>query len=379
MPTFTKRGTGKRWRGQVKFAGRIAKTKWFGTGKKNGAEHRKAVTWEEQTKKELREQASRKPKMTIATVSVNEWAQAYLDFVQGSQAKKTYAEKKKAFKELFQRGDVGLEFPVSTINRYIAMEHLALQRDVRSGNAANRDRKNLSAAWKWGKRRLPEFPQEGPNPFRDVERFKEERRDRYVPPESHFWRVVDAVEGQDRVMLITFMHLGARRGEIFRLCWKEDVDFRAQRVRVMTRKTRDGSEKYNWLPMTDELKRELLWWWENRPRKEAEHVFLNLSDNQFQGQPFKHRDKFMAVACAKAGVKKFGFHAIRHLAASILFRSGQPLSVIQRILRHESPQTTERYLRSLGFDADLENAVKVFEGRGPAKVVSFAQKAAVGS
>lgn len=31
-----------------------------------------------------------------------------------------------------------------------------------------------------------------------------------MPPESDFWRVVNAVEGQDSVLLMTLLHLGTR-------------------------------------------------------------------------------------------------------------------------------------------------------------------------
>jgi integrase len=47
----------------------------------------------------------------------------------------------------------------------------------------------------------------------------------------------------------------------------------------------------------------------------------------------------------------FGFHAIRHLTASILFAAGEPLWKIQGILRHKNPTTTERYLRTLGLES----------------------------
>jgi len=57
----------------------------------------------------------------------------------------------------------------------------------------------------------------------------------------------------------------------------------------------------------------------------------------------------MKEICALAGVKKFGHHAIRHLSATILFRAGYKLTVIQRILRHKHPTTTERYLQKLGY------------------------------
>ena len=83
----------------------------------------------------------------------------------------------------------------------------------------------------------------------------------------------------------------------------------------------------------------------------------------------------MERLCKKAGVRVFGFHAIRHLTASILYREGQPVAVIQSVLRHKSPQTTTRYLQSLGLKQTQEAMEAVMGKRGPGRVVSI-QKAA---
>jgi len=58
----------------------------------------------------------------------------------------------------------------------------------------------------------------------------------------------------------------------------------------------------------------------------------------------------MENLCRRAKVKPFGFHGIRHLTASILYKKGYPLAVIQAILRHANPNTTARYIRSLGLE-----------------------------
>lgn len=56
----------------------------------------------------------------------------------------------------------------------------------------------------------------------------------------------------------------------------------------------------------------------------------------------------MEQLCEKAGVKKFGFHAIRHHVAMILEDSGKAtLREIQKMLRHQRPTTTDKYLEGL--------------------------------
>ena len=116
---------------------------------------------------------------------------------------------------------------------------------------ANKDRKNLMAAWKWGTMYMtPTLPKD--NPF-DIVKMPEVRSPRYVPPREDFWKVYNVAEGQDKVMLLACLVLAARRGELFRLKVK-DLDFENDKVRLWTRKREDGNWEYDWLPMTTKLR-----------------------------------------------------------------------------------------------------------------------------
>lgn len=217
------------------------------------------------------------------------------------------------------------------------LSYITEQAEVRSGYAANKDRKNLVAAWNWGMKYM-ERPLPGPNPC-IVERMSEVRHPRYIPREQDFWKIYDVAEGQDKVMLLAFLHLAARRGEIFRLTWP-DVDFGNSRIRLGTRKRRDGNFEYDWLPMTDELFSTLL---AHKQQSTSGWVFINPQSEQ----PYVDHKKWMPRLCRQAGVKPFGMHAIRHLTASILAQNGVPTITIQAILRHKKISTTERYLHRL--------------------------------
>ena len=94
---------------------------------------------------------------------------------------------------------------------------------------------------------MPGFP-DGPCPFQVVDRFPEKRQPRYVPPEEDYWMVYEAATGQDRVMLLTFLFLAARRGEIFRLKWS-DIDFAGNTVTLWTRKRAGGDLEADLVPM----------------------------------------------------------------------------------------------------------------------------------
>lgn len=370
MATKTNRRGELRYRGQVKWKGKQI-TRWFGTTKQ---EHRKAVVWEEETRERVRKEAE-----TTLTDSLSflQWGNEYLGYVKRRYVKKTYKEKQAVFKQFLlfaKEQDLELE----EMSTPFALKYLQAQFDARSGYAANKDRKNLAAAWEWGRKYLESFPRERVNPFAAVEKFPEERKPRYVPPLEDFDKVIAEAEGQDQVMLLACLHLAARRGELFKLTW-QDVDFINSQVCLSTRKTRNGSVKRVWLPMSTELRKELLWWWENRPYKKAKYVFINTHESHSPthrpGEPFVDRKRFMGSLCKRAEVEPFGFHAIRHLSASYLYRIGKPVSLIQKILRHEAPSTTERYLKSLGFDTEeLKGAIEEFSRREPAEVIPLKEK-----
>jgi integrase len=243
----------------------------------------------------------------------------------------------------------------------------------RSGYAANKDRKNLVAGWNWGMKYL-DPPLSSANPCL-VAKMPEKRTPRYIPPEEDFWKIYGVAQGQDKVMLLTFLHLAGRRSEIFRLL-VSDLDFENKRIRLSTRKREGGNLEYDWLPMTEELAEALAKWLQTRPI-ESESVFVCIDDTPFSrdyyGKPFKYKLQFMRRLCDKAKVKRFGFHAIRHLTASCLYRQGNSVGVIQAILRHKSPSTTERYLKTLGLDHTREALEGLFTPK-KAKVVKFKLK-----
>lgn len=368
MPTRYPTKAGVQWRAVVKIDGRVAATKLFPAGTEG---KREAAQWERDERKRLLTQPTMTP---MVLPSVLEWANRYTAYAEKQFTRQTFKEKKTVFR-LFIAFTKATQ--LETITPDVVMRYLQAQNDKRSGFAANKDRKNLAAAWEWGRKYLNGFPTVR-NPFLGIPKFREVRKPRYVPQEEDFWKVVNVAEGQDKAMLLAFFYLGARRGEIFRLQW-EDIDFKRNRVRLGTCKTTDGSMRYDWIPLAADLRAALLHWFEIRPYK-TQWVFTCLDDTPSQhhnpGEAFRARAHFMKTICKRAKVKPFGFHAIRHLHASILFNEGSELSVVQRQLRHTNPNTTARYLRSLGYEEEHgQKVLSVMEGRGPAKVLNLADKA----
>ena len=207
--------------------------------------------------------------------------------------------------------------------------------------------------------RTPTLPKD--NPF-DIAKMSEVRSPRYVPPLEDFWKVYNVAEGQDKVMLSACFFLAARRGELFRLK-VEDLDFENDKIRLWTKKREDGNSEYDWLPMTTKLRESFSYWLDTRDVT-SDFVFVCVDKTEFTkeyyGQPFTSRQHLFERLCEKAKVDKFGFHAIRHLTATQLYKQGRSVAEIQRILRHTSPNTTVRYLKTLGVD-DIRTAMDSFQ------------------
>lgn len=276
------------------------------------------------------------------SVSLLEWATAYLEYSEKTfSSEKTFWEKKVAFRELFKSVDPDTN--VELLKPAQVLSHLQQQKEARSGSNANRQRKNLLAAWNWGKQfyNLPES-----NPIALVPRFAEKRSERRVPALEDFWKVYEVAQpGQDQLMLLMYLQTGARREELFRLTWK-DVDFEGKQIRIYWRKNKIAQWNSAWLPVKDEIITGLRA--QQRDTGFFRFVFLNQNEPDPQDWvPFMYRNKWLPKLCEIAGVEPFGVHGIRHLFASILAEQNVPLVEIQRMLRHGSIGTTQRYIHSL--------------------------------
>lgn len=359
MPYRTKKHGKDVWIGEVQIQGR-RKKKTFNT-------RQEAKEWEVQAR-------TIGESLKTGTVSLAEWVETYLDDCESRQTKESFSQKRASFKRFFSKDDIAK--PITFLTPQLALTRLQsdFRKRTRTGNALNRDRKDLCAGYNWGMKFLG-LP--GPNPFLLVPRFPETKHPRYSPSLEDFLKVVEVAEDeQDRILLTMLLHLGLRKNEAFKMKWS-DLDLPRGTATVYTRKRRDGSLEYDKMGLTDDLKRSLMWWWEHRPVKDTDYVFVCLDrsscNEERYGQPFKHRRYLLAKLCEKAGVKPFGFHGIRHLTASWLDRQGVELRLIQGVLRHKNATTTSRYLHELrGTGEVLEQVMPKMGNLVPgAKVVSL--------
>lgn len=148
-------------------------------------------------------------------------------------------------------------------------------------------------------------------------------------------------EGVIGEMILAALRTGMRQGELKGLQWSS-IDWLNGTVAVRhsySDYTKSlGSPKGNrerHIPLDIDLLEVL------RARKQASgYVFLDEL-----GRPYDHYrlSAALAAVCRRTGLRKIGWHALRHTFASHLAMNGTPLNVVQVLLGHVSIATTMRY------------------------------------
>jgi len=250
-------------------------------------------------------------------------------------SKKTIQKKKYICKRILESW--GKDTDLLDITPEKVQAFLDARARTKSNHASNEDRKNMLTMFNYVMRILGI----NHNPVAITQSRSHDVASQYTPPEVDVLRLIAAASPDEKAFLTCYLSTGARRSEIFRLTW-DDINFEAGTIRLGTRKTRDGSMKYRILPMNTTLADALSRRYKSRDKKVL-HIFTSKA-----GKPYTTRRRFMPGLCDRAGVRPFGFHALRRYVASILSDKHKVSSkAIQQVLGHQSQATTERYLQKI--------------------------------
>jgi integrase len=147
--------------------------------------------------------------------------------------------------------------------------------------------------------------------------------------------------GINRDMILTAMRTGMRQGEIKALQWAS-IDWQNQSITVQHSRcdytgelTSPKSNRLRHIPLDVDVYEMLL-----KRKKDTGYVFLNEKRQPFDAQCLKRR---LARVQQKAGLRKIGWHTLRHTFASHLVMRGVPMNAVQMLLGHSSITTTMRY------------------------------------
>ena len=276
-----------------------------------------------------------------------------LDYIQAYKTEGYYVETRNMARHWVERWGTlnATDIDKSTIRDFI------LERRMVSANAANKELRLLRAMFIFAVSEglLHENPTKGLKPL------PQEKNERYVPPQADIDKVISVASEEEADYLWVIRETFARVGEINLLEWK-DVDFERGTVTLYTRKKAGGNRTPRRVPMTEKL-REVLEKLHQTRNKDMPWVFWHRYWSRKEGGwvsgPYQDRKSLMKKLCAKAEVKYFRFHPIRHAGASLMDNQNAPLGSIQRILGHENRSTTEIYLHSVS--PDEREAVEAYE------------------
>jgi len=184
------------------------------------------------------------------------------------------------------------------------------------------------------------------NPVKKIKFFSEREnlRERFLT-EEEAERLFKAACPYLKPILKVAYHTGMRKGEIFKMKWK-DIDWRRREIRIP--ESKGGRERR--VPINAELYG-LLFELHSK-NGVSEYVFTNPKT----ARPFVDIKRSFKTACKKAGIEDFHFHDLRHTFASGLVRKGEDLVVVKELLGHRSLMTTQRYLHAL--DKEKRKAVE---------------------
>ena len=202
--------------------------------------------------------------------------------------------------------------------------------------------KMFELARRWGF-----VPEEHGNPARDIDRFKEAKRDRWITAEE-LPRLAQAINEEPnesaRCALWLYLLTGARKSELLRAKW-EDIDWNRSELRLAD--TKAGRTHY--IPLSAPalaLLRQI-------PRVDGNPFVLVGRGPRNATAEEKTKTPAHLVNISKpwdrvrkaAGVEDVRLHDLRRTVGSWLAQAGNSLHLIGRVLNHSNQSTTAVYAR----------------------------------
>jgi integrase len=190
-------------------------------------------------------------------------------------------------------------------------------------------------------------------------------RVKVVPPKFDFLtfeeldRLIAAADGVWRAMIIVAARTGLRRGELLGLR-HEDVDTRSHQLNVWENYVRfrfgmPKSGKARQVPLSMHAEAALL----SERHSRGKRVFCDALGKPFTQGVMEYR---IAQACRRAGLRRIGWHVLRHTFASHLVMRGVHIRAVQELMGHSSMVITQRYAHLAPHVS--QGAVRLLDGPG---------------
>lgn len=187
---------------------------------------------------------------------------------------------------------------------------------------------SLAVSWEW----------RADNPVHGIERFQEEKRDRWLNDEElqRIFAVLDQYPTHLTAYVFKFLLLtGARKGEALNATW-DQFDLEKGIWTKPSHLTKQKKKEY--LPLSIEAL-EIL----DTLKKMIPKGSVYLFPGRIEGKPLKEIKTFWKTILKKANLENVRIHDLRHTHASHLVSNGLSLSIVGKLLGHTQASTTQRY------------------------------------
>jgi integrase len=212
--------------------------------------------------------------------------------------------------------------------------------------------KMFSLAVEWGWR--PD------NPVKGIERYNEERRDRWLADDElrRLCVILDRHPNQRAANVVRLQLLtGARMGEVLN-ARKDAFDLERGVWTKPSHQTKQKRTEY--VPLSAQALA-LVAAIVGTSDSDSPHLF----PGRIPGQPLRDVKKFWASALRQAGITDYRRHDNRHTYASHLVSSGLSLEIVGRLLGHTTATTTKRYAHL------ADDPLRAATGRFGAKIAAL--------
>jgi integrase len=251
---------------------------------------------------------------------------------------------------------LGAKKVASIDRRDIEAIHVAIKdRPYQANRVLSLLSKMFTLALEWGWR--------SDNPVKGVERFEEQKRDRWLSDEE-LRRLCAALDGHPNTRAANALRLqlltGARLGEVL-ASRKEDFDLARG---VWTKPSHQTKQKRTeHVPLSNQALALVATTIET-----SDPASPFMFPGNKPGQPLREIKKFWGTTLRRAGIANYRRHDNRHTYASHLVSSGLSLEIVGRLLGHTTATTTKRYAHL------ADDPLRAATDRFGSKIAAFQQQ-----
>lgn len=291
------------------------------------------------------EDPTEQKKQMQSLVSMEELATTYLEQHGYKKRPKSLQEDKKLLHNIILPA-LGRIKVLNIMRSDIELLHKKLQKTPYQANRALAllsKMFSLSVAWEWREN----------NPAIGIEKYQEEKRDRWLDQEEldRLWEVLERHSDRMTAYVFKFLILtGARKGEALGATW-DQFDLEKGIWTKPSHLTKQKKKEH--LPLSEKAV-EVLHIVKKRTPKGSIYVF----PGRIEGEPLKETKTFWKTALKEAKLENIRIHDLRHTHASHLVSSGLSLSIVGKLLGHTQASTTQRYAHLA--DEPLRQAAELF-------------------